>query len=324
MTSGEEAGMTYSKHMFRTRPIVALAAACIVAFAPLRAGAADTVRFAIQAWPGVTVKTQVATQLLESMGYATEIKKLEPQFVYQGIRTDDVDVSLGAWMPAHKDMLAPLLEEGSAVQYAANLEGAIQGLAVPTYAWEAGVTTVEEMVARQERFGGRIYAIGAGAAMTRAFQDAVAEDYVGLGDWEVVPSSVAGMLSQVRRATKDGDYVVFHGWKPHWMDIRFDIRFLETDPEGRLAGMETTIHTIVADGWPERNPQVARFLKQFKVPADAQSRWIDGFSRQEREAPVVAGEWIRENMDLVAQWADGVEAADGGSGIAAIRNRFGG
>lgn len=316
--------MNVTNRMFRTRPILAIVAACIVAFAPLRAGAADTVRFAIQAWPGVTVKTQVATKLLEAMGYSTSIQNLDPQFVYQGIRTDDVDVSLGAWMPAHKDMLAPLLEEGSAVQYAANLEGAIQGLAVPTYAWEAGVTTVEEMVARKDKFDGKIYAIGAGAAMTRAFQDAVAEDYVGLGDWEVVPSSVAGMLSQVRRATNDNEYVVFHGWKPHWMDIRFDIRFLAADPEGKLASMETTIYTIVADGWPEKNPQVARFLKQFKVPADAQSRWIDGFGRQELEASVVAEGWIKENMDLVAEWADGVETADGGSGIDAIRAKFGG
>ena len=315
--------MSTQCHTFRTGTVLAIFAA-VMALAPLRAGAAEPIRFAIQAWPGVTVKTEVATRLLEAMGYETTIQSLEPQFVYQGISTGDVDVSLGAWMPAHKDMLQPFIDEGSAVQYAVNLDGAIQGLAVPTYAYRAGVQTVEDLVEQGAKFERTIYAIGAGAAMTRAFQDAVEEDYMGLGDWTVTPSSVAGMLSQVRRATKNDEFVVFHGWKPHWMDIRFDISFLEADPEGRLAGQDSTVYTIVAEGWPDRNPQVAKFLRQFKVPADAQSRWIDGYSRQEREVGDVAVDWIGENMDLVSQWVEGVKTVDGGSGIEAVRAQFGG
>ncbi len=291
---------------------------------PLRAAAAEPVRFAIQAWPGVTVKTEVARQLLESMGYATELQELEPQFVYQGIRSDDVDVSLGAWMPAHKDMVQPLLDDGVARQHAANLEGAIQGLAVPAYTYEAGIKRVEDLVENGDQFGKEIFAIGAGAAMTRAFQDAVDEDYMDLGDWTVTPSSTAGMLSQVDRATGREEHIVFHGWKPHWMDVRFDIRFLEADPQGRLAGMETTVYTIVADGWPDKNPQASRFLEQFRVPLEAQSLWIDGFSRKDRDPQKVARDWIEDNLDVVEQWAEGIESANGGSGIEAIRSEYGG
>jgi glycine betaine/proline transport system substrate-binding protein len=108
------------------------------------------------------------------------------------------------------------------------------------------------------------------------------------------------------------------------MDIKYDIRFLEADPEGRLAGMETTIYTIVADGWPGRNPQAARFLEQFKVPVVAQSKWIDGYSRQEKPAEEVATAWIRNNMDTVSDWVDGVQTADGDSGIDAVRAEYGG
>jgi len=49
MTSREKTIMNAFHRMFRTCSIAALAAACIVALAPLRVGAADTVRFAIQA-----------------------------------------------------------------------------------------------------------------------------------------------------------------------------------------------------------------------------------------------------------------------------------
>ncbi|WP_217495462.1 glycine betaine ABC transporter substrate-binding protein, partial [Halofilum ochraceum] len=65
--------------------VIAAALIAVTALLPLRAGAAEPVRFAIQAWPGVTVKTEVARQLLETMGYPTELQELDPQFVYQGI-----------------------------------------------------------------------------------------------------------------------------------------------------------------------------------------------------------------------------------------------
>ncbi|WP_435106407.1 ABC transporter substrate-binding protein [Arhodomonas sp. AD133] len=284
--------------------------------------ASAPVRFAIQSWPGVTVKTEVATQLLNAMGYETEVTDLSSQFIYQGIRSGDVDVSLGAWMPAHESMLQPMLDDGAAVQYAANLEGAVQGLAVPAYVWESGVHSVDDLVAAGERFGREIYAIEAGAGMTRAFNEAVASGYKGLGAWSVTSSSVAGMLSQVERAVKNSEPIVFHGWKPHWMDVKFDIRFLEDGDASEIADLETTVYTVVASGWPERNPQAARFLERYSVSTDTQSRWIYGFTYEERAKETVARDWIAANLDTVEQWLDGVEAADGRPGIDAVRAAF--
>ena len=51
------------------------------------------------------------------------------------------------------------------------------------------------LVAHGERFDRTIYAIGAGAAMTEAFQNAVKNDYKGLGAWTVTPSSDGSQLS---------------------------------------------------------------------------------------------------------------------------------
>jgi len=305
--------------------IAAIVMAAFAALAPLSASADGPVRFAIQAWPGVTVKTQVATKLLNAMGYKTTIAKLDPQFVYQGIRSDDVDVSLGAWMPAHKDMLQPLLDDGVAVEYAANLTGAVQGLAVPASTYANGIHTIRDLAAHGDMFDHKIYAIGAGAAMTRAFQKAVKDDYEGLGGWKVVPSSVAGMMAQVKRATNKNEAIVFHGWKPHWMDVVYDIRFLTDDnPDGKIADLKTTVYTVTASGWADKHPQPAKFLKQFKVSVAAQSEWINGFAHHQRDPGTVSTEWIKNNMDTVSQWVDGVKTADGGSGIDAIRAKFGG
>jgi glycine betaine/proline transport system substrate-binding protein len=89
------------------------------------------------------------------------------------MKTDDINLTLGAWMPAHQSMLQPLVEADHLRKYAINLDGAVQGLAVPTYVCERGIETVDDLVANGERFDRTIYAIGAGAAMTEAFQKAL-------------------------------------------------------------------------------------------------------------------------------------------------------
>mgnify|MGYP000176890925 CR=1 FL=1 len=291
---------------------------------PRPAEAADPVRLGMQPWPGVTVKTQVALQIMDAMGYQAEIKELSPQFVYQGIRSGDVDVTLGTWMPAHETMLQPLLDDGQAAKHAVNLKGAVQGLAVPASVCEAGITSVEDLVANGERFERKIYAIGSGAAMTEAFDKAVQADYKGLGAWQVVPSSVSGMLSQVDRRTRQDKAIVFHGWKPHWMDVKFDICFLSDDADSEIADIESTVWTVASSGWAEANPQPARFLAQFAVEPKVQSRWIYDFAYKEQPAEKVATDWISGNLDQVAAWLEGVKAANGGDAATAVREAFAG
>lgn len=316
--------MTHHRATTRAKALVAglalsLAGATIGADA---ARAEGEIRIGMQPWPGVTVKSQVAMQILDRIGYPATIKELSPQFVYQGMKTDDVDLTLGAWMPAHKSMVQPLVDAGDVEEYAINLNGAIQGLAVPTYVCEDGIETVEEMVANGERFDRKIYAIGAGAAMTEAFQNAVENDYKGLGDWSVTPSSVSGMLSQVERKTRKNEAVVFHGWKPHWMAVKFDICFLEDDPDSEVAALGTDIWTITASGWADANPQAAKFLKQFKVDPATQSRWIYDYSYEDTPADEVAASWLAVAPDQLSSWLNGVQAADGTPALEKLKASF--
>src|SRR5699024_7907800 len=111
--------------------IVSLVASALIwALASLPAAAADSpIVFGHQAWPGVTVKSRVAVLLLDAMGYPAKSQNFTSAIIYQGLKTGDVDVSLGAWMPAHKDMVDPLVDAGDAIMLSKNLTGAIQGLA---------------------------------------------------------------------------------------------------------------------------------------------------------------------------------------------------
>src|SRR3546814_4870994 len=52
------------------------------------------------------------------------------------------------------------------------------------------------------------------------------KDAFGRQDFEVVESSEQGMLSQVARAVKSKEDIVFLGWAPHPMNNNFDLVYL--------------------------------------------------------------------------------------------------
>lgn len=302
-----------------------MAGVLMLALGSLPAAAADSpIVFGHQAWPGVTVKSRIAVMLLDTMGFPAKSQNFTSAIIYQGLKSGDVDVSLGAWMPAHKDMVDPLVDAGDAIMLSKNLTGAIQGLAVPEYVWKKGVHSISDLSKHGDMFDEKIYGISPGAAMSRRFQKAIDDNYENLGDWKLMTSSTAGMLAQVERATQRKEPIVFHGWRPHWMNIKFHIRFLTDDQsDSPLAEIKSTVYTIVPTHWTDKHPQVTQFLRQFKVTPETQSRWIYQFSYKHVSEDKVAKAWISQHLDQVAKWLDGVKAADGQPAMDSIRKKFG-
>ncbi|MBK1670950.1 hypothetical protein CKO28_23340 [Rhodovibrio sodomensis] len=284
----------------------------------------DEIAIGVPPWPGVAVKSQVVAQILDAIGYPARIEARSLTQVYRGIAEGDLDVTLGAWMPAQRSMLRPLLKTGRAEQLAVNLDGAVQGLAVPAYVCHDGIQSVDDLAAHGARFDRRIHAIDAGAAMTQAFEDAIADDDHGLGGWQVVPGSTAGMLSRVAQAIRNRQAIVFHGWKPHWMNVRFQICLLSDDAGGGIADVASTVWTVTARGWADDNAGAARFLRQLQPTSAVQSRWIYEHVYRDRDAEDVARSWIIEQTGQVEIWLDGVRAANGRPAIQAVRAAIGG
>ncbi|MDZ7810853.1 MAG: glycine betaine ABC transporter substrate-binding protein [Arhodomonas sp.] len=101
-----------------------------------------------------------------------------------------------------------------------------------------------DLDAHQDRFEGRIYGIEAGNDGNLMIQAMIDDDAYGLGDWELMPSSEAGMLTQVRRKVRRDEWVVYLGWAPHPMTRNIDMRFLEggEDYFGPNQGGATVLH----------------------------------------------------------------------------------
>ncbi|SFT85077.1 ABC transporter substrate-binding protein [Halomonas saccharevitans] len=270
---------------------------------------AEEVRFATPPWPGATVKTEVASQLLERLGYATSVKEASTAIILEGLVGGDIDVDMALWRPSQGGMLDPRLESGELVEVVHNIQGARFKLAVPGHVWDAGVRSMADLAEHADRFDHSLYGIEPGNVGNEIMQDAIDDDAYGLSDWRVVASSVTGMLSQLE-ANMDGErWTAFLGWEPHWMNVVYDVHYLE-DPEG-LWGDASSVSTVASAAFVERAPNVAAFLEQMVVPIEVQNAWVHAFSREERPLEAVAGDWLDANPERVGEWLEGVSAADG-------------
>ncbi|MBK1692052.1 ABC transporter substrate-binding protein [Ectothiorhodospira mobilis] len=282
------------------------------------------VRFSAPPWPGVTVKTALASLLLETLGYDPRLQELSSNITYKAMLQNDLDVFMAAWLPAQQGMYEASFGEGKQrlLDLGNNVDGARLGFAVPAYVFDAGLQSAEDL--DDPRFADRldrtIYSIEIGSGMSDTLNAAVENDTYGLGDWTLSETSTPGMLSAVDHAIGQGEWIVFGAWTPHWMNIEYDIRYLE-DPQDMWGpdGGHSDVRTLVTRAFAESHPNATRLLDQLTFTAADQSVMIRGFSFEEREPEAVALEWLREHPERVRSFLDGVTTRDGAPAWPVVR-----
>ena len=285
----------------------------------------NTVVFGVPSWPGVTVKSEVAAQLLGAMGYKVKQVVAGPAIIFSSLANDSLQIYLGGWSPVEDPMIDPLVKKKKIIKAGLNIQGAVTSLAVPTYVYDAGVTSVEDLDQYREKFDKTIYSLSAGTGFSTELHAVKDADIAGLGDWRLAETSTSIMLAEVFGKAKRNEWVVFYGWAPHWMNVTMDIKFLESKTEGTAAigASESKVYTITSAALPQNHPQVFAMMEQFQVPTQVQSSWIYEYKHEKRSSKEVAHEWIMANIDgIVTEWVTGVTALDGQPAIEAIRAAF--
>ncbi|WP_158583380.1 ABC transporter substrate-binding protein [Salinisphaera sp. Q1T1-3] len=306
--------------------LLSLVATAVLVSASASAMAADAsqrVKFASAPWPGVTVKTTVAQTILEAIGYDTNLMNASWTIALQGVARGNIDADLGIWMPTQKSTVEPLVQSGRIDLLVKNVPDARYDLVVPAYVWNAGVHSIADLQAHADKFDHRIYGIEAGNDGNEIVQKAIDANTYGLSDWRLRASSTAAMLAEAGRAIDKKQWIVFLGWKPHWMNIRYDLKYLE-DPK-QIWGGGSSVWTAINPAYAKANPNATRFLKQMVVPSKIQSQWIYAYGYKKQSADTVATTWIKNHWDTVGHWLDGVTTADGsGPALAAAKQAIGG
>jgi glycine betaine/proline transport system substrate-binding protein len=272
----------------------------------------QTVRFSDVGWTDVTSTTALITQLLRSIGYSPTVTVLSVPVTFASLQNNDLDVFLGNWMPAQAGDRGHYVEDGTVVVIGANLNGAKYTLAVPAYAYAAGLKDFKDIQRFAAQLNDSIYGIEPGNDGNRHVLDMLKQDQFGLGGFKLVESSEQGMLAQVERAFRDKKPVVFLAWEPHPMNMRFDLKYLAGGDEffGPNYG-GATIYTVTRRGYIAECPNVGRLLANLKFTLRGESEMMAAILDRHEAPEIAATEWLKANPTATKAWLEGVLTFDG-------------
>lgn len=304
------------------------AAVAIIAlsFTEAQAGEPETcrkVRFSDVGWTDITATTATASLVLEALGYQPETQMLSIPVTYSAMKSKDIDIYLGDWQPSMEADRKPYLDDGSIEVVGTNLTGAKYTFAVPDYVAAAGVRDFADLEKFADRFGRRIYGIEPGNNGNRMIQDIIDKGDFGLKDWDMVESSEQGMLTEVERAIRNKNWIVFLGWAPHPMNSRFDIEYLAGGDDyfgPNYGGAE--VLTDIRAGYAQECPNVARLAANLRFSVEMENEIMGAILDDGKAPPEAAGQWLRANPQTVDPWLDGVTTFDGGDARAAVAGKL--
>jgi choline ABC transporter permease protein len=299
----------------RLAALVLLSAALVAPAAP--AAAADpascrAVRLSDVGWTDVTSTTAVFADVLRDLGYRPQITLLSVPVTFASLKSHDIDVFLGNWMPAQYADRQHYVEEHSIEIVRANLTGAKYTLAVPAYTYADGVKDFADIERFAGPLNGAIYGIEAGNDGNRHVLEMIQRNDFGLSRFKLVESSEQGMLAAVERAFAAHQPIVFLAWDPHPMNMRFELRYLTGGDKtfGPNYG-GATVHTLTRVGLTVECPNLGRLLANLEFTPRGESEIMNAILNGRQTPEAAARAWRAANPEVVARWLEGVTTASG-------------
>jgi glycine betaine/proline transport system substrate-binding protein len=247
----------------------------------------------ISGWDEDLVATHLWKKILEDKGYQVELKNLDTAPLYAGMAKGDIDVFLDTWLPiTHEDYWKrygnKLMKLG--VWY----DNAKLTIAVPNY---SDLKSLDQLKGKGAQYNGKIYGIEASSGLQRIADTKMLPGYGLNGEFKVVPSSTAAMLTELKKATSSKQPIVVTLWRPHWAYASLPIRDL-ADPKGAM-GQAEQINMVARKDFAKDQPEAAGWLKKFKMDdkqlGSLEDLTINKYKGQEDQA---VAEWLKTNPDF--------------------------
>ena len=309
--------------------LACLAAAGSAAVAALPAFAQDppacrAVRFADIGWTDITSTTALASTVFEGLGYQPVTTVASVPISFAGLKTKQLDVSLGYWWPVQEKAIAPFVDSKAIdVLQPPNLTGAKATFAVPGYAYDAGLKTFADIAKHRDQLDGKIYGIEPGSSANAAIQKMIATNKFGLGGFKLIESSEAGMLVSVERAIRDKKWVVFLGWEPHPMNIQIDMKYLSgSDGVFGPNDGEARVYTLTSPDYLTRCPNAGKLVSNLRFSTQLENVVMQSVMNKQKPADA-AKAYLKKNPQILDAWLAGVKTYDGKDGLPAVKAYLG-
>ena len=293
-----------------------LISCCLLVLSPYVLAAEDAscknVRMGVVNWTDVIATSAMAQTLLDGLGYKTKQTSASQQIIFAGLRDKRLDMFLGYWNPIMNQSITPFVDAKQVTILAEpSLKDAKAMLAVPNYMADKGLKSFADIAKFEKELGGKIYGIEPGSGANTQIKAMIEKNRFGLGKFQLVESSEAGMLSAVTRAVKRNEPIVFFGWTPHPMNINQDMTYL-TGSEDALGPDEgrATVWTVTAPDYASRCPNVSRLLSNLTFSAEDESRMMQPLL-DHKDAQASARQWLKDHPQDQQRWLEGVTTVDG-------------
>lgn len=250
-----------------------------------------TITFGVTPWTSTIPPTEIASLILQDMGYTVEEVKADAGNIFIGLSRGDIDVLMDSWLPAHDILLEKYADdiEDTAISY----DDVETGIVVPTYMKD--FNNVEDLKGKEDMFNGEMFGIEKGAGVTGIINDLLADYDL---DIKQVNSSEGAMLAQAQRLMESESPVAFYGWRPHTMFNKFDLKVLK-DKNDHFES--SSVHVITNNKLNEKAPDVHQFLSNWSISIDDVEEMIVKIEEDGEDPEVLAREWIDNNQDKVKE-----------------------
>ena len=227
---------------------------------------------------------------------SVEIRTQEDLYsTYREVASGELDAFQDVWLPNQEALLERVAEDVEQLD-PWFLGETKQGMAVPAY---MDVTSIDQLNGTDAKF---IFSIEPSSVMMQE----VGEEIIPADGLEqkLVSASTAGMLAQVERLYAFRENFVFLAWSPHWMNQRYDIRYLE-DPKDAMGATNDPAEcsTIVRGGLREEDPVAYAFMDALAL-TEEQINGLEYAINEEGDPILGARRWVAENREVVRPWID--------------------
>lgn len=281
------------------------------------------IRISDLGWTDIALTNTTAELILKALGYEPKQTLLALNVTFESLKNGELDVFLGNWRPVQDLQYQAYFDDGSVLPVSVNLTGAKYTLAVPEYVFDAGLKSFDDLQKFAGKLDHKIYGIEPGS--NEPLVEMVEKKSHGLdADWEVVESSEAAMLQQVKRAVENQDFIVFLGWQPHPMNVNMKIAYLAGgDVEFGPNFGGATVRTIVRKGYPDDCPNVTKFFSNLAFDIDYENTGMNFIMGDGMEVPAAATKMIQAHPEKLDAWLKDVTTIDGKPGLPAVKAEFG-
>ena len=261
-----------------------------------------TIDIADIGWTENTAIAHLTKVLLEEqLGYEEVIVHTSDlESVYNDVAEGNLDAFQDVWLPNQRGLLESVQDDVEQLSF--SYEGETeQGIAVPYY---MDATSLDQL---NESDAYLILGIEPGSVVMGVIYDEVIPAY-GLSQ-KLVEGPTQGMLEEVDKRYRSGEEFALVAWSPHWMNQRFDLRYLE-DPEDAFGELNdpAKITAIVNEDLPENDPVATVFMDALILDED-QLNDLESAINEAEDPYEGARRWTDDNPEVWQPWVEAAQDA---------------